>query len=198
MGKKANIREARRARHRKKNLITNLKWVGLAIGALLLSAFILWNVFRPGVGQPVPIMANAGDHVAEGANPGPFNSDPPTSGQHYTQEFEAGFFDEDSVEAQLDYPEGYLIHNLEHGYVIFWYNCNLLDESGCRELKSQIKTVMEDFDNYKVIGFPRDSIDTQLVMTSWGRIQSFESFDADLASKFISSNRNKAPEPNAP
>ena len=21
------------------------------------------------------------------------------------------------------YPEGYLVHNLEHGYVIFWYNC---------------------------------------------------------------------------
>lgn len=198
MGKKANIREARRAKQRKQKLVNNLKWVGLAIGVLLVSAFILWNIFRPGVGQSVPIMANAGDHVAEGANPGPFNSDPPTSGQHYAQEFEAGFFDEDSVEAQLDYPEGYLIHNLEHGYVIFWYNCNLLDISGCQELKSQIKTVMDDFDNYKVIGFPRDSIDTQLVMTSWGRKQSFESFDADLASNFISSNRNKAPEPNAP
>lgn len=198
MSNKTTKREARRAAQRQKKRVTVLIWVGVGVAVLAIVAFLLWNAFRPASGEAVPVMANAGDHVPEGADPGPFNSDPPTSGRHYAQEFTAGFYDESSTEAQLDYPEGYLIHNLEHGYSIFWYNCNLLDEADCEDLKSQVKGVMDDVNGFKVIAFPRDSIDTPLVMTSWGQLQRFESFDADLARNFIRANRNRAPEPNAP
>ena len=95
-------------------------------------------------------------------------------------------------------PEGYLIHNLEHGYIIFWYNCNILDENECTALTDQIRQVMDSFDNFKTIAFPWDSIDVPLVMTSWGRLLRFETFDAELASNFYRTNLNKAPEPNAP
>jgi len=143
-------------------------------------------------------MANAGDDVPEGSDPGPFNSDPPTSGPHYAQEYESGFYEESDREVQNEFPEGFLLHNLEHGYTIFWYNCDLLDESSCSNLKSSIKGVMNDLNNFKVIGFPRSSIQSPLVMTSWGRMLSFETLNADLARDFINRNRNRAPEPNAP
>lgn len=198
MSKKKTKREARRAAQQRKKLVTNLIWAGVGVAVFAVVALLLWNAFRPATGEAVPVMANAGDHVPEGADPGPFNSDPPTSGPHYAQEFDAGFYDESSTEAQLDYPEGYIIHNLEHGYVIFWYNCNLLDEADCDQLKGQIKGVMDEFDGFKVIGFPRDSIDEPLVMTSWGQIQRFERFDAEQSRRFIRANRNRAPEPNAP
>jgi hypothetical protein len=95
-------------------------------------------------------------------------------------------------------PEGYLIHNLEHGYVIFWYNCNLLDDSGCNEIKDQIRNVIDEFNSFKVIGFPRSSIDAPVVATSWGRLQRFDNFDEQLAADFVRANRGRAPEPNAP
>ena len=197
MGNKS-MREQRRARKKRQQTTRTLIWVGIGIGVLIVIGFIGWTAFRPAAGEAVPIMANAGDHVPEGSDPGPFNSDPPTSGQHYGRELEAGFYEETDPAVQNEYPEGYLIHNLEHGYTIFWYNCDLLGEAGCSKLKSDIKAVMNDVNNFKVIGFPRSSITSPLVLTSWGRMLAMETVNADQARDFISRNRNRAPEPNAP
>jgi hypothetical protein len=195
---KKSAREARRERQRKKARKNQLIWGGIIVGVLLAIGYLGWTAFRPAAGEAVPIMANAGDHVPEGSDPGPFNSDPPTSGQHYGQELDAGFYEESDPAVQNEYPEGYLIHNLEHGYTIFWYNCDLLDEAGCSKLKSEIKNVMNDVNNFKVIGFPRSSISSPLVLTSWGRMLAMETVDSNRARDFINRNRNRAPEPNAP
>jgi hypothetical protein len=82
--------------------------------------------------------------------------------------------------------------------VIYWYNCDLLNESKCLVLKEQIKESMADNGNTKLIAFPRESIDVPVAMTTWGQLLEMERFDADQAKKFISANRNRAPEPNAP
>jgi hypothetical protein len=111
---------------------------------------------------------------------------------------EAGFYEESDPAVQSEFPEGYLLHNLEHGYTIFWYNCDLLNEASCSNLKSEIKGVMGEINNFKVVGFPRSTIEVPLVMTSWGRRLPFDTFDADQATDFINRNRNRAPEPNAP
>ena len=191
-------REARSNCQRSKTRRNKLIWGGLGIGILAVLAFVAWTAFRPAAGEAVPIMANAEDHVPAGSDPGPFNSDPPTSGQHYGQELDAGFYEESDPEVQSEFAEGYLLHNLEHGYTIFWYNCDLLDEANCSSLKSEIKGVMGELNNFKVIGFPRSSIESPLVMTSWGRMLPLDTFNAEQAHDFIRRNRNRAPEPNAP
>jgi hypothetical protein len=183
------------ARRRRNALITRL---GLGAAALVAIALIASSFLRepaPELGEDVPIMPDT-THVAEDTDPGPYNSDPPTSGKHYEATLNAGFYNDGDVSA--DYPEGHLVHNLEHGYVIFWYNCSLLDEAGCTELKGQIQEVMADENNFKVIAFPWSSIDVPVVMTSWGRILRMESFDPQVAQNFVQNRRNKAPEPNAP
>jgi hypothetical protein len=96
------------------------------------------------------------------------------------------------------FPEGYIVHNLEHGYVVFWYNCDLLSESECSTLKSEIRTVIDEFDGVKLIAFPWSSLDVPLAMTSWDRIFRFDSFDPQTAAAFVRANRNQSPEPNAP
>jgi hypothetical protein len=197
MGKQ-NLREVRRTRRRKQKLKTSIIWGVVGIGVLALLALLVWNGAKPAAGETVPIMANAGDHVAEDQDPGPFNSDPPTSGQHYGQPLVAGFYGESAPEAQLDYPEGYLLHNLEHGYVIYWYNCDFLDEAKCSELKDQIQESMADNRSTKLIAFPLSSLEVPVVLTSWGQMLPMESFNAGQARKFVSANRNRAPEPNAP
>jgi len=157
---------------------------------------LVWNGAQAAAGKEVPVLSAS--HVEKGTNPGPYNSDPPTSGQHYASEFEAGFFNEADLTSLPAYPEGYLVHNLEHGYVIFWYNCAVLDEAGCEQLKTGIRDVMEEFDGVKLIAFPRASLQVPLVMTSWGRLQEFGAFDAGQARRFVRANRYRAPEPAAP
>ena len=144
------------------------------------------------VGEEIPIMADY-SHVEEDTDPGPYNSNPPTSGLHYEEDLQAGFYNENTYE----FPEGYLVHNLEHGYIIFWYNCSLLDEADCQTLTGQIKHVMQAEDNYKVIAYPWEETDTPLVLTSWGRLMRLDTFDEEAVLDFIHRNRNKAPEPHA-
>lgn len=50
----------------------------------------------------------------------------------------------------------------------------------------------------KMIAYPWPSLDVPLAMTSWGRLQKFETFDAQAAKAFYRANLNRAPEPNAP
>jgi hypothetical protein len=190
--------EARRAKKKRQKLISTLIWGGVAVIVIGLFGYVIWGAVRPAAGQEIPIMENYEAHVPEGQDPGPFNSDPPTSGPHYGGEYEAGFYDETSSEAQAPFPEGYLGHNLEHGYVIYWYNCDLLDSNACVELKEQIKDSMAENGNTKLIAFPRASIDVPVALTSWGQLLKMDAFDASQAKKFVSANRNRAPEPNAP
>jgi len=134
------------------------------------------------------------EHVPEGTDPGPYNTDPPTSGSHYATPINPGFYDEGDLDSLGEHPEGYLVHNLEHGYIVFWYDCEEL-QGDCDQLKSQIRQVLEDFDNVKVIAAPWDNTDVPVVMTSWGRMLRMESFDSGAARDFVQRNRNRAPEP---
>ena len=147
--------------------------------------------------QPVEEMPEV-VHVAEGTDPGPYNSDPPTSGKHYPTQAFADFVDEDGLESFGEFPAGYLVHSLELDYVIFWYNCEVLIDTECENLKDEIKQVMGRVGDFKVIGFPWPTIEEAVVLTSWGRLLRFEEFDPNVAEQYVRNFRNQAPEPNAP
>jgi len=85
----------------------------------------------------------------------------------------------------VPYPAGYLVHSLEHGYIIFWYNYEVLDDIACTQLKAETQSVMEQANMFKVIAYPWSSIDVPLVMTSWGRMMRYETFDAKDAYAFV-------------
>ena len=168
-------------------------WGAIGLAVLAILGVMVWQGIKPAAGESVAIMTSD-PHLPTDSDPGQYNSDPPTSGLHYATEAQAGFYDENIY----TYPAAYLVHNLEHGYVIIWYNCDLLDETGCAELKSQIRSVMDDLGGVKLIAYPWNSIEVPVAMTSWGRIQQFEIFDMELAKAFYRTNLNRAPEPNAP
>jgi len=169
-----------------------LIWGGLGLALLAVIGAIIWQDARPRPGEEIPIMSTS--HIPVDSDPGKYNSDPPTSGPHYPEEAQVGFYDTNIYQ----YPAGHLVHNLEHGYVIFWYNCANLSESVCSELKSQIKAIMDEVNNVKVIAYPWASIEVPVVMTSWGRLQKMETFDAAQARAFYKNNLNHSPEPGAP
>ena len=188
-----NRRQQLHDRQRKQKLKSTLIWGGIGVVVIAIIGLVVWQGVRPAAGESIPIMVSD-PHIPLDSDPGEYNSDPPTSGPHYAEEARAGFFDKNNYQ----FPAGYLVHNLEHGYVIFWYNCDLLDESDCTNLKEQIKTTMDDLGGTKLIAYPWTSLDVPLVMTSWGRLQRFETFDAEQAKAFYRANLNRAPEPDAP
>ena len=193
-------RQQMRERQRRQKMKSNLVWGAVGLVALVIVGFFVVRgsgQTQP-VGKQVEVPADYVNHIEEGTDPGPFPSDPPAGGRHYASEMDAGFYDENSPQTQLAYPEGYIGHSLEHGYVVFWYNCDALNSGDCETLKSEIKGVMDDFGGVKLIAFPWPSLDVPVAMTSWGRLQRFDSFDPQLAADFIKGNLNKSPEPNAP
>ncbi|MBI3152228.1 MAG: DUF3105 domain-containing protein [Chloroflexi bacterium] len=192
MGTKTK-RQQIQERNRKQKMTAKFIWGGVGVVVLAVIGLIAWQFVKPAAGESIPVMVSS-PHIPTDTDPGTYNSDPPTSGPHYSEEAGAGFYDTNNY----TYPAAYLVHNLEHGYVIFWYNCELLDEAGCTNLKGQIQSVMDELGGVKLIAYPWPSLDVPLVMTSWGRLQKFESFDAEAAKAFYRANLNRAPEPDAP
>ena len=192
MTQKSSRREQRRSQQRQEQIRRNLLWVVVGLGVLVVIGAIVWQGVRPRAGVEMPVMQS--DHIPTDSDPGEYNSDPPTSGPHYADELNAGFYETNNYQ----YPAGYLVHNLEHGYIVFWYNCARFDEGDCAELKTQIKSVMDEVNNVKVIAYPWDTLDVPVVITSWGRMQKMQSFDAAQARAFYQANLNNSPEPNAP
>lgn len=197
---------ARRQQESRQRLITLVVIGVVVIGGI---AFLVSRAqqIAPPAATPVGTAESLGlaeatmesvQHVPEGTDPGPYNSDPPTSGRHYSTPLTAGFYEQDALDTYAPHPEGYLVHSLEHGYVIFWYNCAALTDQPCEDLKAEIQGVMDDAANFKVIGFPWPSIEVPVVMTTWGRSNPMEQFDPDEALEFVQNYRGIAPEPQGP
>jgi hypothetical protein len=202
MSKREKLREEQKNQKRIANVIA----ISAIVILFVIVGYFIWaSVSKPAstpltpaadtdlLGEAIPPGADRG-HIADDSDPGPYSSNPPTSGHHYAKWLDAGFYDANTYK----YPQAHLVHNLEHGYIVFWYNCKSLSDSQCSDLKAQIKAVMDAAQNFKVIAYPWDSIDVPLVLTAWGFRLPMPTFDAALASKFIEQHRNRGPEPGAP
>lgn len=191
---KQSRRAQRQARAKRKRQRDNLgKGVILVLG-LGVVVYLGWLILRPQVGEAMPVLPS--EHVETGQAITQDVSNPPTSGDHYASPLDPGFYDEADLAGLPSNPDGYLIHNLEHGYVIFWYDCTQIAD--CEALKGQIQSAMAELPAGKLIAFPRSGMEAPVVMTSWGRMQAMESFDPDLARVFVERNLNRAPEGTAP
>jgi len=195
MEKTKQTKRARtRARAQRQQIKSRISWGLGGLALLLVVGFLAWIAFRPKEGVEVPIPLGFEQHIPIGQPLEPYPSNPPAGGRHYPETFQAGFFDESEAAALPLNPEGYLVHNLEHGYVIFWYNCAMVEGEDCAALKSQIQAVMDRFDGVKLIAFPWDSTNVPVVMTSWGRLLELQEFSETSAERFVRNNRNQAPE----
>lgn len=193
---KRSLRKAR------KNRASGSLWIYVGLGAVAVVAIILAiissNPATPAsssglMGDEVAILSR--DHVPNSAPPPAYDSNPPAGGAHYDTPLPAKFYQDSDVAALPKWPEGYLVHSLEHGYVIFWYNCQLA--TNCSDLKKTIQDVMNQEGGTKLIAFPWTTMDVPLAMTSWGRIMKFQTPDAKVMAQFVQGNRYKAPEPDA-
>lgn len=193
---KLSRKEIRERAAARQQFYSRLTWGAVVILALIVLGYAGWQLVRPRPGVGVPQMGRT--HIEVGAPHEAYNTDPPTSGPHYAQPVSAGFYDEAP-------PDENLVHSLEHGYVIIWYNCTSLAEGNCQSLKTQIRGVLDRAgpvglfsDIKKLIAVPRPKMDALLALTSWGRLLKLGAFDEAVILDFINNLRGQAPEGNVP
>jgi hypothetical protein len=198
--KKTNRQIKREAQKKIRTQQKILKFGGIGLAIITIIAVIVFLIAKSPIsvglmGDEVAIPSS--NHVPVDTIPGPYNSSPPAGGVHFDADFVAKFYQESDLLTLPIHPEGYLVHNLEHGYVIFWYNCQA-PNTDCSTLEQTIKKVMDETGNTKLIAFPWSDMDIPLAMTSWGRILKFTIPDPVLMMQFVERNRYQAPEPDAP
>lgn len=193
---KREAREARRKAEQKKRTLT---WTGAGLIALIVLGGLIYFLTRPTETAQASAMgdfvaAPSRDHIPEGTDPGSYPSDPPAGGHHYPTTYQPGFYDEKTAATLPQKPAGYLVHNLEHGYVIYWYNCQVDPKVSCDDIKNAIQTIVKENNSFKVIGFPWPSLKTPIAMTSWERVMRLNTVDINTMRAFYKANLNKAPE----
>lgn len=85
---------------------------------LIIVAIIGYNVASNSSNVPIEVESpsSLGQQHVQDTSQSVYNSNPPTSGDHLGSPAQPGFY-----EKQV--PDGALIHNLEHGYVVINYDC---------------------------------------------------------------------------
>ena len=188
--------EARDERRRRLWIIGGILG-GLAFVGIL--AFLVYQQAQPipHPGHDVPIQGR--NHIPAGQPHDPYNSEPPSSGPHYDTPAQAGFYDVAPVDE-------YLVHSMEHGYVIIWYNCDQYKAGTCDQLKQQIKDIMGSTGvsaitgTLKEIAVPRAGQKTVIALSAWGHIDVPETYSQREIRDFIRAYRDDAyaPEPSLP
>lgn len=93
------------------------KKIILIIFILFFVSFLVWLFIVSTKSMPGESLLQSGsDHKPEDTKLN-FQFNPPTSGDHFEPWVTKGFYDEPRA-------DGYLVHSLEHGYVIIWYDCD--------------------------------------------------------------------------
>lgn len=199
---KHKLREAKRAALSKSQSMSSLLWTSVFVLVICgLFAYILWDILRPLTGTKVAILGRG--HVEETVHP-EYNSNPPTSGPHYEKTEEWGIYDRELVVERL-------VHNLEHGGIVIFYNCDYpytttgqedtaawkeKQKSRCDDIKSSLKSIAERLQkkDRKVILAPSKTIDTTIALAAWGWYDKMLNFDEKRIKKFFNDHINKGPE----
>lgn len=183
-------------------------WRLLAIGGVLLVGVVLIALVLvmggtpdPNAGQTQP--NDGGTHVQAGltcrsaeapCGADPYSSLPATSGPHW-----------DSPAAWGAYPtpqnESQLVHNLEHGGIVIWYDADALDADQVAELTSYVEGQVASgiSGRFKFILSPWSGEDFGgvVAVTAWRQLLVVETFDMDAIRAFADANYlRRAPEPN--
>lgn len=175
--------------------------IGAVITIVGVFAFVYNETNKPQPGEKVEDLGR--EHFSIGTT-FEYNSNPPTSGNHYEEWTKAGAFDTIKDDRNL-------LHSLEHGYIIMTYKCPGVGSSifnsppeatssavgsqgECKQRYNQLKPIFEAKGQRKLIVVPREDLDTNYAVTAWTRMDKFNDFDQKRIEQFIDAYKNQGPE----
>ncbi len=168
----------------------------MALTAALAGAAALLVACGGGGGRPeypysVQTFEDQGrEHIAPGQVFDGYNSNPPTSGPHSSQAANWGV-------SERELPKEVPVHNMEHGGVVIWYNCDggpePLDAAGCAALKDQLAAVVRAANARRklVLMTPYPHMPHRIALTAWRTLDAFDEFDAERVEAFIEAYERK-------
>lgn len=139
------------------------------------------------------LLSDVENYPSEGnehVNPGTeveYETMPPTSGPHYSSTTEAGFYEETP-------PLGELIHSLEHGAVVIYYDPTALSPEAEEHLQELATTYTDPFASVIVVPHPEDDPDSPYVLTAWQNKLEMDSYDQDVVEAFLAEFLGRGPE----
>ena len=135
-----------------------------------------------------------GNQTAECGGADPYSSLPATSGPHWNGPADWGVYSTPQVEAQL-------IHNLEHGGIVIWYDPAALDADSIDALSQYVnrQTASGLSGRFKFIVSPwggQDPLGAPIVATAWRYLLELATADTDAIDAFARDHYGRSPEPN--
>jgi hypothetical protein len=123
-------------------------------------------------------------HAAEGT-PLTYPSDPPTSGTHWPSWVTPGFY-------KAGQPKEKLVHSLEHGHVVIYYDQKKLSAEQLDALQKLAGKYKGQWDG--VVAIPRTNPDHAVILTAWERRLPLANWDQAVVDRFVDAFRGRGPE----
>lgn len=181
--------------------------LALALGVMVGAGYVLWGSGGGESGGNAPDQASlpeSGDatllqdveqfpsegteHVAEGTNVN-YDTMPPTSGPHYSTPAEAGFYEE-SQSPRLER----LVHSLEHGAVVVYYDPEALTPAARENLRGFANRYTGEWSSVIVVPHPAEDPDTPYVLTAWRHDLTMNEYDEATVRAFLAEFLGRGPE----
>jgi Protein of unknown function (DUF3105) len=131
-------------------------------------------------------------HIQEGTQGGPYSSIPATSGPHWSSATAPGPWGVYNT-AQ---PQERLLHNLEHGGIVIWYQTSKTTAADLTALTTFVQQQVTT-EQFKVILAPWSGADFghPIAATAWDWLLYLDSADTDALRTFIGAHYEQSPEP---
>jgi hypothetical protein len=112
---------------------------------------------------------------------------PPSGGPHYDNWVNGGFYEESP-------PIGELVHSLEHGAVVVWYDPDEVTPQVAESLTAFGRTHQGDFGSFIAVPTPVEDPEAPFVVTAWERRMTMEEYDAETVRQFAAEYLGRGPE----
>lgn len=157
--------------------------IGAGIAILLVGAIIFFATRPPPVAlASVETFPDQGQAHLGANDPAPtYNSDPPTSGPHASSSAACGIYRE-------AVPDVNLVHDLEHGVVVIYYN-----PETAAEVRADIENFARDAGTH-VIVVPREGMGNPITLTAWTHLLRLPGYDRSAIAAFYGEYAQRGPE----
>lgn len=202
-------REQQRKATRRSNMIT----IGIALLiTAAVAAFVISERSEDGDAPASPEGVPAAEagcddaetHEEEGSNHVPagtevdYETSPPTSGDHWETPADPGFYPD-------EVPDESLVHNLEHGQVVIWYDPDASAQAkenlqGLANSANDPDALPANRQTGPILATPYDDVPQgkTLVLTAWTHSQACSAYSLEAINEFRAEYQGKSPEPIAP
>jgi hypothetical protein len=126
------------------------------------------------------------DHVSSQADI-EYDRVPPTGGPHYPSVVEPGVYDEPK-------SLGKLVHNLEHGHVVVYYDPDAITAAARESLERFADQYDDTWAAMVVVPHPGDDPQADYLLTAWGKRLTMDGYDARVVRAFLAEYVGRGPE----